>query len=193
VDARRDDPGDQMLEYRRGYHGAVSAAQRRRISLTVYGISPQSLSRMVTAFANTSTLSKGTDSLTAVFTPTKPTGFGLSTSPPLSQTVNTLFGFGPEARVRATGVSQPGFCRTWLLTTSWTRSVNVRRDRITAVEHPYRVPTRWCSRVSTASFRRRKATSMSWHRGSSRFSPRTRAVSRSGCGWSCRIRAVASG
>jgi hypothetical protein len=69
VDARRDDTGDQMLEYRRGYHGAVSAAQRRRISLTVYGISPQSLSRMETAFATTSTLSKGTDSLTAVFTP----------------------------------------------------------------------------------------------------------------------------
>jgi hypothetical protein len=92
VDARRDDTGDQMLEYRRGYHGAVSAAQRRRISLTVYGISPQSLSRMVTAFATTSTLSKGTDSLTAVFTPTKPTGFGPSTSPPVSQTVNTLPG-----------------------------------------------------------------------------------------------------
>jgi hypothetical protein len=44
-----------------------------------------------TAFANTSTLSKGTHSLTAVFTPTNPTAFGPSTSPPVSLTVNTLF------------------------------------------------------------------------------------------------------
>jgi hypothetical protein len=44
-----------------------------------------------TAFTNTSTLSKDTHSLTAVFTPPTRQPSAPSTSPPVSLTVNTLF------------------------------------------------------------------------------------------------------
>ena len=43
------------------------------------------------AFLNTSTLTKGTHSLTAVFTPTNPVAFSPSTSPPVPLTVRSLF------------------------------------------------------------------------------------------------------
>jgi Big-like domain-containing protein len=42
------------------------------------------------AFFNTSTLTTGTHTLTAVFTPTNPVAFGPSTSPPASLTVRPL-------------------------------------------------------------------------------------------------------
>ncbi|MGH3697737.1 MAG: Ig-like domain repeat protein [Pseudonocardiaceae bacterium] len=43
------------------------------------------------AFLNTSTLTTGTHTLTAVFTPTNPAAFGPSTSPPVPLTVRSLF------------------------------------------------------------------------------------------------------
>lgn len=43
------------------------------------------------AFLNTATLTKGTHTLTAVFTPTNPVAFGPSTSPPVLLTVRSLF------------------------------------------------------------------------------------------------------